>query len=81
MTERVKSLIEFLKFNKDSLWYACSSLGFNEEDLSFNELDALYSEIFQCEYCGRWEPADEQFYDFEYGSICGSCVEELDEDI
>lgn len=77
MTERVQQLINNLMFHKDSLWYACRQLGFDEGDLTAEERETLDGAIFQCGYCERWEPADECFHDYEFGWICGTCREEL----
>lgn len=77
MTERVKQLIENLRFTKDPFGYACAQLGFDEDDLSKEEIDSITEVIFQCGYCDRWEPIDESRYTYEFGFVCGRCYEEL----
>lgn len=79
MSDRVENLIAFLESTKNSLFYGCRCLGFDESELTREELDSLYDKIFQCDYCERWEPADESFRDYEFGFVCGECYERLND--
>lgn len=75
MTDRMDNVISTLQGTIGSMWEACESNGFNEDELTIEETEQLDEAITQCEGCGWWVETSDCNNENENGDyVCHNCV-------